>query len=238
MDLDIDNIYVCSDLHLALGDSNKLDLIMNFISNLSLGDEFVIAGDMFEVFVGKLELQLTWQKYLLDYFRRAIVEQKRIFYVEGNRDYFISKLRGDVFIDVYPEVCYRGNNRIMIVHGDLINSKDRLYCLWRKVVKNSIIYKLSCIFPNKVVVRFIYWLERKLKMVNKRYKNYIPYEQIHNFIKNQREVDLIISGHFHKFIEIHYKDSVFVSLPSWVDYPNVLKVWLDSGNILYKLIRL
>lgn len=238
MHLGINNIYVCSDLHLGLGDSNKLDLLIDFIGNLSLLDEFVIAGDVFDVFVGKTKLQLTWQRYLLDYFRRARVEGKRIFYVEGNRDYYISKLRGDVFTDVYPEICYRGDNRIMIVHGDLINNKDRLHRIWRRVFKNNIIYTLSGIFPNEGVIKFIYWVERELKGVNKRYKYCIPHEQIHNFIINQRGVDLIIGGHFHKFMEVHYKGRVFVALPSWIEYPNVVKVWLDSDDISYKLIRL
>jgi len=231
------NIYVCADLHINADDNYKRDLLLKLINDLTEEDELIIAGDLFEVFIGDVDLQLSWQKEILSNINASVKSGRKISYVEGNRDYFISELSNNFFYEVQRQILYRFDGKVAIVHGDLINKKDKLYFLWRIISRRKIMLKIIKCFPEYKSIKFIYWLEKRMRSLNKKYKNYIPFDEIRKYI-SKREVELIVSGHFHKFIKLSLNGKLFICIPSWNEHPNILKIWFDNGAILHKLMML
>jgi len=227
--------YICADLHLQK-DEKSIKLLISLIDSLKDNEELIINGDIFDVFVGDEKFMFPWQKELLSYFKKAKDEGKKIHYIEGNRDFFVDNLKGKYFYSVYKKACYRQKNSILIIHGDKINKRDYLYRVWNFISKNRLTYASVHILPRKFVQALINYLEKKMKPINKKYKEKIPEEEIENFIRStDSEVQLIISGHFHKYLYKKIDGKEFIAIPSWKDEPNVLKINQKEG---YELINL
>ncbi len=227
--------YVCADLHLKESEKS-IKLLISLIDSLKDNEELIINGDIFDVFVGEEKFMLPWQKELLSYFKKAKEEGKKISYIEGNRDFFINNLKGKYFSSVYKKACYRENKSILIIHGDKINKEDYLYRIWNFISKNRLVYFLIFILPAKLIQKLINYLEKKMKPINKKYKEKIPEAQIENFIKNTDSgVQLIVSGHFHKYLYRKIDGKEFIAIPSWKEEPNVLRINEEGG---YELINL
>ena len=228
---------ICADCHIRAGESFKIEAITHIIEGLSRGEVLVIAGDFCDALVGKSELLWDWQKELLDIFRKAFAEGKRVIYVEGNRDFFLEYFKGKYFVDVQKEYCCLHEGSVVVVHGDLINRKDWKYRWWRGLVKSKLVFRAATrLIPDTWLIRIIFWLEKRMRALNQRFKDHIPLAMIRDFVAGIVPKPLIVvSGHFHSFIQESVNGILFISLPSWDEYPNVLRVMLDKESILYKL---
>ncbi|OGF66074.1 MAG: hypothetical protein A2Y62_00250 [Candidatus Fischerbacteria bacterium RBG_13_37_8] len=230
---------VCSDLHIRQHEEKKISLLINLIETLPPSQELIIAGDLFDIFIGSLHLMPPWQKDLLNSFKNAKTARKKIIYVEGNRDFSISQLCNEYFHEVFPQNCYKYNGSLLILHGDKINSKDFLYLCWRAFIKNRFLFAVASRLPAAFIQKSAMWLEKNMKKINIKYKNNIPHSAIDQFInKLPPHVHAVISGHFHKYIELNLKDTKYFALPCWDEYPNIMKVDLDKHNFSFKLEKL
>ncbi len=114
----------------------------------------VILGDLFEFFFGfrndsSTERPSTFSDYLpvLHELQSLYHEGIQIKYFEGNHDFFLHSFFSEQFgieVEVYPNGGEErlGGNRVFIAHGDLSNPKQWTYRAFRRILKNSLTYRL------------------------------------------------------------------------------------------------
>jgi UDP-2,3-diacylglucosamine pyrophosphatase LpxH len=144
-------------------------------------------------------------------------------YVEGNRDFGISRFQGAVFQRVEPRFLQKdwGGKRIHAEHGDLINESDRQYRLWRRISKNRFSYFLLAHLPAFVTLRLAIKLEQGMRNTNQRHKMHYPDQSVEKFSAAlfHSGVDVIVVGHFHteKCVPVYLENRnvLFYSLPGW-----------------------
>ena len=144
-----------SDAHLTGQDPEAMGVFLRFLdSEKTRMGHLVILGDLFEFFFGFNNFFSTGKpSAFTDYlpvFRKLQSlhrEGIRIKYFEGNHDFFLHSFFSEQFgmeIEVYPngsEERLEGN-RTFIAHGDLSNPKQWTYRAFRRILKNSLTYRL------------------------------------------------------------------------------------------------
>jgi len=116
--------------------------------------QLVILGDLFEFFFGfkdffSTEKTAAFTDYLPVFHKLQSLYQEgiRIKYFEGNHDFFLHSFFSEQFgmeVEVYPngyEERLEGI-RAFIAHGDLSNPKQWSYRTFRRILKNSLTYRL------------------------------------------------------------------------------------------------
>jgi UDP-2,3-diacylglucosamine hydrolase len=231
---------ICADVHMRETEYEKQRVFKQLLATLTHDDIFIIAGDLCDALVGVHELMWPWQREFLGLMTAVRSGGTRVLYVEGNRDFFLDYLKGVYFDDVYRERCLLEDGAMLVVHGDLINHKDYWYRCWRAIVKSRLVFRMvRLVIPGPMLLRIIFWLEKRMKKLNQHFKNKIPMVEIERFIGSCKETPRIIaSGHFHEYINHSFSKSVFVSIPSWDEYPNIVYVELDKESVLHKLEKL
>ncbi len=112
----------------------------------------VILGDLFEFFFGfknSTGKSPAFTEYLpvFNELRSLYQEGIQIKYFEGNHDFFLHSFFSEQFgmeIEVYPNGREERlqENRAFIAHGDLSNPRQWAYRTFRRMLKNSLTYRL------------------------------------------------------------------------------------------------
>lgn len=218
------NLYVISDLHL---NPNSLKRNVKFIEFLGFAHEqqgrVLILGDLFDLWFGWKQLQFKFQTDILFKMNNLASSGLRMDYLEGNRDFGISKLEGQTFQDViakHYEFTW-GDHSICAEHGDLINRDDLQYRSFRAITKNPISYFLIGHLPSSWLLRIGTNLEKSLKNTNQKYRINYPEEACKKFrdAAFKRGADIVIAGHFHqeKILKekLNSRTVWFFNLPGW-----------------------
>jgi UDP-2,3-diacylglucosamine hydrolase len=218
------NLYVISDLHL---NPNSLERNSKFIEFLRFAHKqqgrVLILGDLFDLWFGWKQLQFSFQSDILFKMNDLASKGLRIDYLEGNRDFGISKLKGQIFQDVIPrhyEFTW-GDHSICAEHGDLINRDDLQYRSFRALTKNPLSYFLIGHLPSSLLLRIGTKLEKSLKNTNQKYRISYPEEACKKFrdAAFERGADIVIAGHFHqeKMLKekLNSRTVWFFNLPGW-----------------------
>ncbi len=218
------DLLLISDLHLAPSSPERNQQFLDFLEQaLKNGDQIVIAGDLFDLWLGWPDLTFDYQKPILDRMRELMNSGLIMDYIEGNRDFSISHYRGSIFRDVYPKESRRewSGKKLHLEHGDLINRSDRQYRLWRTLSKNRLTYFVIDRLPSWITMRLAVSLERGLRKTNQKHRMYYPEQNAEAFYTDlfQCGIDVVILGHFHieKSVQqrLNERTVLFYNLPGW-----------------------
>ena len=218
-------LLIISDLHLSPLSTERNELFIQFLENaLGNRDEVIIVGDLFDLWFGWHDLQPSYQQQIVKRMNDIAKSGLKITYVEGNRDFGISRLSEKPFAEVYPnslERSWNGKN-MHVEHGDLVNGSDKQYRVWRKISKNRFTYSLPRLIPSRILSRVAQWLEEKMKNTNLKYKTFFPEKDYEKFCVNciEKGAEIVIVGHFHREskTEFQTKDgrrAFCCNLPGW-----------------------
>jgi UDP-2,3-diacylglucosamine hydrolase len=196
------NLAIVGDVHLRRDDGALPDFL-GFLDNLEERCRRVVfTGDLFEVWLGKRELQQPHQEAVLS--KLASMRERGVVlrYVEGNHDFNIAGCYGGgPFDDVDGERVEElfGGLRILVAHGDLANVKDRRYRRWRTFVKSRFTWTVFNMLPRGRRMRAAEALERRLRRTNLEFKREFPEEEVLAYATNYLEAgyDVVVLGHFH-----------------------------------------
>jgi UDP-2,3-diacylglucosamine hydrolase len=219
------NLLAISDLHLSPNTPERNSAFIAFLQRATeQGDCVLIAGDLFDLWFGLPNLTFSYQKPILKEMRDLSNAGLVMYYVEGNRDFRISRYAGSLFDQVATislNLTWNGRS-IYAVHGDLINTDDRMYRAWRKISKNFLSYfAIEHLIPSALMLKMAERLESKMKSTNRKYKTYYPEQHFHQFHHSPAsvEADIVVIGHFHMERETAInrgnKDVLFYNLPGW-----------------------
>jgi UDP-2,3-diacylglucosamine hydrolase len=144
-----------SDAHFTGRDPVSIEAFLRFLdSEKKRISHLVILGDLFEFFFGfkdffSAEKSSAFTEYLpvFDELRSLYEEGVQIKYFEGNHDFFLHSFFSEQFgmeVDVHPNGGEERleENRVFIAHGDLSNPRQWAYRIFRRMLKNSLTYRL------------------------------------------------------------------------------------------------
>ena len=96
------NLRVVSDLHLNPLSQDRNNKFLKFLEqSFSRGDQVIILGDLFDLWFGWKNLFFKFQRDIINRMNDLAESGFKMIYVEGNRDFGISALRGTVFSEVF-----------------------------------------------------------------------------------------------------------------------------------------
>jgi UDP-2,3-diacylglucosamine hydrolase len=185
-----------------------------------------LLGDVFDLWFGAPGLTFGFQRPIIDHLRELRRAGLRLYYVEGNRDFFLKKDHEGTTFDAVAEGEMRaavGEKRLYLAHGDTVNRADFAYRFWKGISKNRIAYGSVARLPSSIILPMADRIERKLKRSNRRYKGSFPEGEAREFSLRlfSRGVDFVILGHFHQERLFRFsqegKSKVLAVLPSWKD---------------------
>ena len=144
-----------SDAHFTGRDPASMEVFLKFLdSEKNRMGHLAILGDLFEFFFGFKDFFSTGKASAFsDYLpvfhelRNLYQEGIQIKYFEGNHDFFLHSFFSEQFgmeVEVYTGGCEQRleGTRAFIAHGDLSNPKQWSYRTFRRILKNSLTYRL------------------------------------------------------------------------------------------------
>jgi len=162
----------------------------------------VLLGDIFHVWVGYPRFETAEIAAVVPELRALRAAGVRIEYIEGNRDFYLA---GGVYADAFDAVQHEtrfvsGDRRVVAVHGDGLNDRDRQYLFWRWLSKSSGIRLLVRHLPQMVAHRLVHGTEKKLAQTNFKHRRAIPEQAIRRYAERRLAEghDELVLGHFHE----------------------------------------
>ncbi|MGZ3494551.1 MAG: UDP-2,3-diacylglucosamine diphosphatase [Thermodesulfobacteriota bacterium] len=216
-----------SDAHFTGRDPESMEVFARFLDlQKNQIDHLVILGDLFEFFFGfrdffPNEKASAFKDYLpiFHQLQRLYREGIRIKYFEGNHDFFLHSFFSEQFgmeIEVYPDGCDEKleGKRAFIAHGDLSNPRQWTYRAFRKILKNSLTYRLIHLAGPRVSRRVARTLS---DMSYQKYHNgqHVPPPPFRAFAHRKflEGFEIVILGHSH--------------------FPEEVEEWVDGRRCLY-----
>ncbi|MBU2012026.1 MAG: UDP-2,3-diacylglucosamine diphosphatase [Gammaproteobacteria bacterium] len=134
-------ILLISDLHLEEERPDITRAFLHFLATRACQAEALyILGDFFEVWIGD-DAITPFQQSIADALRALSERGTRIYLMHGNRDFMLGKgfcraagctLLGD------PSVVELGGERVLLMHGDSLCTRDEGYMRLRRLLRNPL----------------------------------------------------------------------------------------------------
>ncbi|WP_312723755.1 UDP-2,3-diacylglucosamine diphosphatase [Stutzerimonas kunmingensis] len=134
-------ILLISDLHLEEERPDITRAFLHFLTTRACQAEALyILGDFFEVWIGD-DAITPFQQSIADALRALSERGTRIYLMHGNRDFMLGKgfcraagctLLGD------PSVVELGGERVLLMHGDSLCTRDEGYMRLRRLLRNPL----------------------------------------------------------------------------------------------------
>lgn len=241
--LKMKKIIFLADAHLKCSNDGEYKDLLSFFQLIEGKVDEVkaifILGDLFDFFIAFPEVIFYEHMEILSIMKRITEKGVKIFYFEGNHDFFLKKLN---FLGYPIEIVQKNmsidlDGKYFISHGDLLNEKDYMHKILSFLVRNPITYFLAYILPPYVVYHFAHWFS-KFSRENISGKQKLDYE-----IFTEMAIPLLkkgfkgsILGHFHvsKYIKVENSEFGFYLLGSWKDDKSYLVYDCDKKVLEYK----
>lgn len=223
------------DAHLSAIDAPLQDFL-RFLDGLGeTCARIVLMGDLFDLWIGRPELEEPHHRVVVEKLaqlrRRGVVLR----YLEGNRDYRIAAgYTGSAFDDstdaALEERC--GGHRLYATHGDLVNTADRQYRLWRRLSRSRPVWFAFNRIPRSRRLAWANRAERRLRSTNLDFKRRFPEAMVRAYAERSfaQGYDALVLGHFHveRDLAAGRGRRIFV-LPEWKESRRHLEVHPDGA---------
>lgn len=178
--------------------------------------DVVFLGDIMELWIGVPSYEDDAQRRFLEWCRRE-KERRRIYFIEGNHEFFVLAHHGDCFSESSTDELRIGATRF--AHGDcqLATSSHRCFRWWTKSALAHFLLKYLP-FASSVVRLIKANMEERSRKRTRRFQG----EELAFWCKNEFALSnaeqAILLGHFHREFTIRRKDGrLFAVLPAWKD---------------------
>lgn len=217
-----ETLAVIGDVHLDRNDPALPDFIAMLDRLGQRASRIVLMGDLFNIWIGRRELEMPHQSEVLEAFRKLRARGVILRYVEGNRDYRIGKAyAGDALDDSTAGGLLEsfGGRRIYLVHGHLANPADRQYRAWHRLSRSAPFWWGFHALPRGPRARWIHDLERKMRSSNLNYKGSFPEGIVREYAAgfHRKGHDVVVLGHFHteRDLQADHPPGRILVLPEW-----------------------
>ncbi|MGK2860280.1 MAG: UDP-2,3-diacylglucosamine diphosphatase [Thermoanaerobaculia bacterium] len=228
-------IYIIGDSHIGLADGDE-DAIVAWLDRLEAlrPKALYLNGDVFHYFIGHRNFVTPSVEGFFARLKALRDSGVEVHYVEGNRDFFLAGSIAETSVStlsLWREIA-AGPRRILIVHGDMINDRDRMYRFWRSFSKNPLMKLAVKLIPKGIAKKIVDEMERRLAGTNFKHRYRIPTEIMEQYGKQRAAegYDLVVFGHFHKKLEIPAGEALVCVLPAWFDGGEAMAVDPETGR--------
>jgi len=195
-------------------------------------EDLVFLGDTFELWIALRAYEDELHRRFLAWCVRQ-KEERSVGFVEGNHEFFVAEERGGCFSWCVPEARQEPGG-LLLVHGDLIDRRDRGYRLLRRVSKSRLMkLALRCFPPGgKALVALA---SRGLAF---RGRKALPEQELRRFAEATfaRDARTILTGHFHRpYLYRRADGRCLHTVPAWRDSRAVVR--LDSSSHEFTILR-
>jgi UDP-2,3-diacylglucosamine hydrolase len=202
-----------------------------------------LLGDMFDLWFGNRGLTFGYQRPIIDRLRELRRGGFRLYYIEGNRDFYLKSEHEGTTFDLVSEGDLRatiGGKRVFLSHGDTVNKADFSYRFWKGISKSRIANRAVAHLPAWFFLPLADRVERKLKRYNLRHKESFPEAECWEYALRRFDAgaDIIVLGHFHQErMQIRDVHEFFRSSGTEMNAPGgvlaVLPSWKEAYRYFY-----
>jgi UDP-2,3-diacylglucosamine hydrolase len=243
-----------SDAHLKKSSDERYIKLIDFFNDLKAGkisslvhgedkyskpvfiDDLFIAGDLFDFWFCRKDNIYSEFKIIIN----KLVELKnagiRIHLFEGNHDFFMKEYFQDVLgIDVFEDSAdfMLGEKNIYVSHGDTADKNNKVYMIFRKILRSGAFYHFQRFIPAPVLWAVADLSSATSKELNKDNGEEL-FERMSEYAQEKLhgDYDVIILGHSHqaevkKYI-IEGEEKIFVALGDWIKHYSFL--YYENGE--------
>lgn len=197
-----DRVLIVADAHLG-SRPGDVEAFVAFLDEEPAAGHLVLLGDLFELWIGEARLQTPAHRRVVEALRRRRARGGRLWYVEGNRDYFLARaFCPDPFEAVAADALELevAGARARFEHGDRINTDDRLYLAWRRFSRIAPVRRAFTALPARTAGRMSSWLERRMRATNLARRLHFPEERCRMRAREAFDAgcERLFLGHFHR----------------------------------------
>ena len=234
-------IIVIGDSHIGLADGNEKAISEWLDRMVALRPRALyLNGDLFHYLIAHKKFFTASVDKVMKKFREVVDAGVPIHYVEGNRDFFLKgSFVENAVTDIGLEFDVRaGNQRYLIVHGDMINDKDWKYRFWRRASKNPVMKLGLELIPKKIARNFVDDVERRLARSNFKHKTRLPLELMEAYGKRKAREGFthIVFGHFHHKLTLAADGATVAVLPPWYETGEAMAIDPETGSFEFVVI--
>lgn len=211
------SLLVVSDLHIwGVDDPLYSSLLLILRNRAGAGDVVVLAGDLFDLFVGNKSIFTRRYAELLATLADAGRKGVELHYIEGNHDFLIDQaFRGIPGLTVHPHdvTVEIENKKFYLAHGDTVDRKDYGYLLLRAFFRSGCMKALVSLIPGG-------WLDKIGRVSSRRSRenkpvlsSHLPIQRMEYLRRTYRSYaaerlaqgyDFVIMGHCHDLDEMYF----------------------------------
>jgi UDP-2,3-diacylglucosamine hydrolase len=231
-------IVLIGDSHIGLSEGDERPIVawLDRVQTMR-PSALYLNGDVFHYLIGHPKFFTSSVHRFFERLRALRDAGTRIFYVEGNRDFFLD---GTIAEDSVSELgreftFHAGARKFLVIHGDMINDRDYQYRFWRRFSKNPVMKVLVRMIPGPIARRIVDRVERKLARSNFKHKYRLPLELMERYGRQKAAegYDLVVFGHFHNKILVPAGEATVAVLPAWYDSGEALVVDPHTGEFAF-----
>ncbi|MDX1763407.1 MAG: UDP-2,3-diacylglucosamine diphosphatase [bacterium] len=231
--------FFIADAHLSDGDQGRQRMLIDFLeAHRGEMERLVILGDLFDFWFGFPGYINPAYRPLCDTLLSLTQDGVGLVYLEGNHDFamgpfFEERLGGEV----YPghHMLDLDGRRLYLAHGDMINPSDVFYRLYRRLLKNKLMYGFIRRLGPERAAKVKGVLSRRAWMHGEGGVPVKPQPYEETFVRQQfaQGTDVVILGHFHRPCELMVthegRQCTYYNVGDWVNHYSYLTYDQLSG---------
>jgi len=203
-------LLVASDLHIwGTDDPVYRSLITLVRDRARSGDTLILAGDVFDLFVGRKPVFLNRYAEFTQALKDADQRGVKLHYIEGNHDFLIRHAFASVpglKIHAHDVSLELDGKKFFVAHGDTVDRHDYGYRVLRTFFRSPIMKALVAVTPGKWLDEFGQFSSRKSRGRKPLLVNELPIERAEYLRKAYRNYaaerlsegyDFVVLGHCH-----------------------------------------
>lgn len=228
-----DPIIFLSDTHLDVQETKRLAAFISFLRECEDRKAYLyILGDLFNFWAGDAQGRLRAYRALFAEMKRR---KEKIFFLPGNRDFLFppywKRQGGQVLPD--GSILPLGELRLLLYHGDILNTKDVVYLQIRRYLQSRLIYQLSRLLPTSGCLA----IGRKLRKtsqacVQKKSISLLSPDLAFAYqLLEENHCNFLLCGHFHSWggVTLPSEASPLCILPESIGTIFRYLVWEDNS---------
>lgn len=223
-----------SDLHVTGADDPIYRSLLSLIRDRAeAGDTLVLAGDLFDLFVGNKAIFVSRYSEFLRELAQAGRRGVRIHYIEGNHDFHVSRAFGGIpglTVHAHDVAVEVGGKRFFFAHGDTVDPSDVRYRLLRGFFRSPLMRAFVVVAPGE----WIDWIGQTSSRRSRASRPDLPQElplgsmeRLRRLYRNyaaeqlSRGYDFVVMGHCHDLDEMSFNIGGRTGQYVNVGYPRV-----------------
>ncbi|WP_392553333.1 UDP-2,3-diacylglucosamine diphosphatase [Orbus wheelerorum] len=224
--------FFIADIHLNQNEPGITTGFLHFLQTLPNDSELYILGDLFDYWIGD-DIVDSLHQEVSQQLNQLKLRNIQTYFIHGNRDFLLGHRFAKLCaMTILPETCIvkNDNNKIVILHGDLLCTDDLSYQKFRGKMHNKWLQRLFLLLPRYFRQKIASKLRNKSHQHNQqKYEHIMDVNQVAvEGMMSRYDANVMIHGHTHKLATHQFNcgGKILTRL--------VLGAWHDGVNYIHQ----